>query len=567
MGSQGGGTTTTTQNTTPWAGQIPYLQDVFSTAKQAWMTANTYPQSPLYNTYINAATGTQAPGGASLENALQSGLNFAPTAQPSVNSLLNSGYQNSLPYLQSLDVVSKQANAASPDVAATTAWLKSVGGGGIGNLQDQYSALSGMGGQGYANPAIAGLFGAAGAGNQYIDPMAQVSGMAMANPALSQLQQTASGAYLSPDSNPYLQRAVQSALDQSRASIAGQFNQGGRFGSGQMQDVQSRALGDIAAQAYTQQYGQERGLQQQAQQALGSQYLQGVGQFQQGLGQAAGLTQGQQGLGQQALGAAGNLWQGAGAQNLAAQQAAAGVAQNQIGNLLSSLGLQAGTSESALQRALQGQEGVTQGYYKGIEQQQQGLQAGTDAFLQAQQLQNQAIGLAPYAQSVQQGQLANLGNAAQLQQQLMQQPEQMMWDRLANYAGLIGGNYGGTTTGNVPYYTNPVGTAIGGLGGLASLGMGLSALFSSRRFKHPSPEEPDTDRLTEGLRDLPISAWRYHGDSTPHVGPYAEDFAAAFGFGDGTHIPLIDAIGVLFIVLQRILQRVDRLERTPTHAV
>jgi len=199
--------------------------------------------------------------------------------------------------------------------------------------------------------------------------------------------------------------------------------------------------------------------------------------------------------------------------------------------------------------------------------QMQGRQAGVDASLQAQQLQNQAIGLAPYVQSVQQGQLANIGNAAQLQQQLMDLPEQRTWDRAANYAGLVQGNYGGTGTSSTPYYTNPMGSALGGLGGLASLGMGLSALFSSRRLKLPDAESPDTDRFEEGVRGLLIDRWRYVGDSTVHVGPYAEDFQEAFGFGDGLTIPIIDAFGLLFIVVQRLIQRIDRLERTPAHAV
>jgi hypothetical protein len=47
------------------------------------------------------------------------------------------------------------------------------------------------------------------------------------------------------------------------------------------------------------------------------------------------------------------------------------------------------------------------------------------------------------------------------------------------------------------------------------------------------------------LDALPIFRWKYKGDATPHIGPMAQDFQAAFGVGDGRTINLVDVVGVM----------------------
>src|SRR5438093_22373 len=59
-------------------------------------------------------------------------------------------------------------------------------------------------------------------------------------------------------------------------------------------------------------------------------------------------------------------------------------------------------------------------------------------------------------------------------------------------------------------------------------------------------------------------AWRYKPETglgtQPHIGPYAEDFQAAFGVGDGVTINPIDAIGVCLAAIKALSKRVEELE-------
>ena len=58
---------------------------------------------------------------------------------------------------------------------------------------------------------------------------------------------------------------------------------------------------------------------------------------------------------------------------------------------------------------------------------------------------------------------------------------------------------------------------------------------------------------------LPISRWNFKGDAaTPHVGPMAQDFHAAFGVGtDDKHIATVDADGVALAAIQGLNQKLD----------
>ena len=70
-----------------------------------------------------------------------------------------------------------------------------------------------------------------------------------------------------------------------------------------------------------------------------------------------------------------------------------------------------------------------------------------------------------------------------------------------------------------------------------------------------------------------MASWAYRNSTEGrHVGPVAEDFAAAFGLGDGRSIAGIDADGIAFAAIQgldakleaenRALRaRIERLER------
>lgn len=69
--------------------------------------------------------------------------------------------------------------------------------------------------------------------------------------------------------------------------------------------------------------------------------------------------------------------------------------------------------------------------------------------------------------------------------------------------------------------------------------------------------------ILEKLAALPISTWNYRWDppEVRHLGPMAQDFAAAFGLGtDDRSIHTIDASGVAMVAIQALYRRVADLE-------
>lgn len=85
--------------------------------------------------------------------------------------------------------------------------------------------------------------------------------------------------------------------------------------------------------------------------------------------------------------------------------------------------------------------------------------AYSNAYGQERQNQLNALGLAPSLANLDASQLAGVG--AQ-QEALGQQQYQAPWQNLAQYQGMLSGNFGGTTTNQQPYFTNPLAGALGG---------------------------------------------------------------------------------------------------------
>jgi hypothetical protein len=65
-------------------------------------------------------------------------------------------------------------------------------------------------------------------------------------------------------------------------------------------------------------------------------------------------------------------------------------------------------------------------------------------------------------------------------------------------------------------------------------------------------ETVDSREVLEKVAAMPISRWNFIGDAgTPHIGPMAQDFHAAFGTGtDDKHIATVDADGVALAAIQ-----------------
>ena len=65
--------------------------------------------------------------------------------------------------------------------------------------------------------------------------------------------------------------------------------------------------------------------------------------------------------------------------------------------------------------------------------------------------------------------------------------------------------------------------------------------------------------VLEKIAAMPISRWNFKGDAaTPHIGPMAQDFHAAFGVGtDDRHIATVDADGVALAAIQGLNQKLE----------
>ncbi|MFF4776337.1 tail fiber domain-containing protein [Microtetraspora fusca] len=66
------------------------------------------------------------------------------------------------------------------------------------------------------------------------------------------------------------------------------------------------------------------------------------------------------------------------------------------------------------------------------------------------------------------------------------------------------------------------------------------------------------------VAELPISTWRYEWepDGVRHLGPMAQDWKAAFDFGQpDTRIPAVDANGVTLVAVQALYRLVVDLQR------
>jgi hypothetical protein len=137
-------------------------------------------------------------------------------------------------------------------------------------------------------------------------------------------------------------------------------------------------------------------------------------------------------------------------------------------------------------------------------------------------------------------------------------PATFRFDNLAAF-GQPGGSWGfGSRALGNQFFVSPVGAA--------SLAMTLDpngnmtiagslAQMSDRNSKHEIVPVDDDD-LLERVVALPVSTWSYKGDAARHVGPMAQDFAAAFGLGsDDRHVSPTDVAGVGLAAVQALARQ------------
>ena len=94
------------------------------------------------------------------------------------------------------------------------------------------------------------------------------------------------------------------------------------------------------------------------------------------------------------------------------------------------------------------------------------------------------------------------------------------------------------------------------IGGTA-LGMLSFGILSSKELKD-SKAPVDASEILASLMNLPVEKWKYIEGGSDHIGPYAEDFKELFGYGDGTTIPIVDAIGVLMASVKALAEKVSK---------
>ncbi|WP_422932567.1 tail fiber domain-containing protein [Sphingobium cupriresistens] len=95
------------------------------------------------------------------------------------------------------------------------------------------------------------------------------------------------------------------------------------------------------------------------------------------------------------------------------------------------------------------------------------------------------------------------------------------------------------------------------LGGVA----GAAIMASSKTYK---TDKAPAKGVLDAVRQIPVETWRYKpgiADGGEHIGPYAEDFKAATGRGDGKSIPVVDAIGVTLGAVRELDEKVSKLEK------
>jgi hypothetical protein len=91
---------------------------------------------------------------------------------------------------------------------------------------------------------------------------------------------------------------------------------------------------------------------------------------------------------------------------------------------------------------------------------------------------------------------------------------------------------------------------------------------ASDKHRKTDFKEVDPRNVLERLAVLPVREWRYtnESDEVKHLGPTAQDFRAAFGFGnDDKSIGTVDADGVALAAIQGLNQKLtEELKRRDT---
>jgi hypothetical protein len=87
--------------------------------------------------------------------------------------------------------------------------------------------------------------------------------------------------------------------------------------------------------------------------------------------------------------------------------------------------------------------------------------------------------------------------------------------------------------------------------------IGGMMLMSDESVKDKHGPLADGDAL-RAIRKMPVDRWNYKGDSTPHIGTYAQDFNSALGLPDQPYINVVDAVGVLTAAVKELDKKTSK---------
>ena len=96
------------------------------------------------------------------------------------------------------------------------------------------------------------------------------------------------------------------------------------------------------------------------------------------------------------------------------------------------------------------------------------------------------------------------------------------------------------------------------MGGL--FGLGSAAILASDPDIKTDKSDISEGEVLKKVKSMPVESWRYKGDQTRRVGPYADDFSERFG-GSDKGIDPVTAFGVSFAAIKALADKVDRLEK------
>jgi hypothetical protein len=111
---------------------------------------------------------------------------------------------------------------------------------------------------------------------------------------------------------------------------------------------------------------------------------------------------------------------------------------------------------------------------------------------------------------------------------------------------------------NVVVYNNA--GAVGAGVGTVGTGTTTGGVVTSDRNVKSGFQWVDPESVLDKVAGLPITRWYYTNDvATPHIGPMAQDFKAAFNVGDSDkHIAIVDEGGVALAAIQGLNQKLEQ---------